>query len=520
MPSAVSLTEFLTDSDSDSPDSSHVYEGSYKFARIAPPCSYDVERFRSSHPSLSSSGAFIEPEGDVAHKYDLNWCNIDNYITYWDKLSREDKLTLEDLLGSDLSGNANRFGLKRKDLEAHLLLNIGCDMTNIVNNGKDSVRSNLLSRAGAYSSECLDTRAVDAKTCRRFAAQFKKSYSVERLFEAGFVAYQAVITLDKSVSLQDPQACKEMIQSFFKTNALELSRLCHKKKLLPSYMRSHEISVSSIEKGLYDPHTHLLFFIPKEKKQNYAEHKEKLRMIEEEFNKNYSDRKLEILRDSNLEFKAGKTYASIEKAVDYLFNAYSLASQYLREVRSDNLRELNKATVECYHNLIWLCRGDSLNTGIQRFGKSHIPSRDEAGLYMHPLLQKKKKSNTIKKVITLSNEQNEPSTSEKSPLGRADEQREDSRLSVPRDSEAGGCPEPFLRGNSAGARGDTREECSREAKRGIKLSSVSESRAEKNGQPLRECIILRDRDRRFHKECRMLREGSTNRGGPCMGRNC
>jgi hypothetical protein len=291
-------------------------------------------------------------------------------------------------------------------------------MTNIVNNGKDSVASNLLSGSGSYSSECLDNRAVDPKTCRRFASLFKKEYSVEKLFKSGFVAFQAVITLHSSVSLKESAEAKKAVQAFFKSNALQLSKMCHKKRMLPSYLRSHEISVSSILEEEYDPHTHLLFFVPRSKDKD-ALH-ESLLLIEEEFNSVFSDRKLEILRDADLDFKCGKTFASIEKSIDYLFNAYSLASQYIREVRADNVERLNKATVECYHNLIWLLRADTDSAGVQRFGKSHIPLSEGSERYDHPLLQKKKKSNTIKKesfpvASSISaNESKEPSNHQRS----------------------------------------------------------------------------------------------------------
>jgi hypothetical protein len=389
MSSAVTLSEFL--SDDELPENVSFYSGSYKFGKVYAPSADKVEAFKMSHPSLNCSGSYVG-SGVGVHKHQMNWCSIDSYVNNWDSLSREDKLTIEALLNSDLTGNANRFGLKRKDLEAHLLLNIGCDMNNIVNNGKDSVRSNLLSLNGSYSSECLDNRAVDPKTCRRFASRFKKDYDVEKLFKSGFVAYQAVITLNSSVSVAALEA-KEKIQLFFRENALTLSKMCHKKKLIPSYMRSHEISVSSILSGLYDPHTHLLFFV---QRGTDSEH---LRLLEETFNNEFSDRKLEILRNDDLSFKCGKTFASIEKSVDYLFNSYSLASQYLREAREDNLVKLNKATVECYHNLIWLLRADSEHSGVQRFGKSHIPERNSLKTYKHPLLQKKRKSNTIKKAL-------------------------------------------------------------------------------------------------------------------------
>ena len=332
----------------------------------------------------------------------MNWCSIDSYVNNWSSLSKDDQQSLRSLVLSDLSANVNRFGLKRKDLESHLLLNIGCDMTNIVNNGKDSVSSNLLSKDGSYSSECLDSRAVDPKTCRRFAAQFTKDYCVEKLFDSGLVAYQAVITMNSSVSLKDGETAKKHVQDFFKSNALKLGKMCHKKKLLLSYLRSHEVSMSSIIEGKYDPHTHVLFFVEKSARGCADSHTELLRRIEAEFNLEFSDRKFEILRDDELNFKVGKTFASIEKSVNYLFNAYSLAGQYLREAREDNLEQLNKSTVEAYHNLIWLFKGSLESSGVQRFGKCLIPESTLKGRYVHPLLQKRKKSNTIGKSTPVS----------------------------------------------------------------------------------------------------------------------
>ena len=122
-----------------------------------------VRAFKLSHYSLSTSPTLARSTC-VGDKYDLNWVSIDDYKSNWNILSSEDKSLVGSLLSSDLHKNKNRFGLKKLNLESHLLLNIGCDMTNIVNNGRDSVLSNLKGLDGRYSEQCLYNRTVDPKT--------------------------------------------------------------------------------------------------------------------------------------------------------------------------------------------------------------------------------------------------------------------------------------------------------------------------------------------------------------------
>ena len=71
----------------------------------------------------------------------------------------------------------------------------------------------------------------------------------------------------------------------------------------------------------------------------------------------------------------------------------------MREIRSNNIRELNLKTVETYRNLIWFYRGEDANQkkGVRRNQYSHIPSSKEQTPFKHPLLQKKPKCPTIKK---------------------------------------------------------------------------------------------------------------------------
>jgi hypothetical protein len=379
-------------SHSDYSDHSEVFPLSSAIPR---PRQSSVDAFLCADNYLSSDARCAA----VYSKYDLNWTSLENYLEHWDTLSREDQLSLRALVHSDLHGNANRFGLKKLNLESHLLLSLGCDMTNIVNNGKDAISSNLLYMGAelGYSRACLDNRGVDPKTCLRAARKFSKEHSVASLFKAGFVAFQCVISSDDTYRKAD----REKYHEFFRENASMFARWVKRKKIL-SLVYSHEVSVDSILGQKYRPHTHLIFFVPRVPGGDYS-----VRMLEEEFNARFSDRVLSFVRDDVsgvFEPKVAKKFKDIERSLDYLHRCYSLADQYTREVRSENIRELNKKTVETYHTLIELFRSGSIKGGVRRFKSSYIPTVKEAEDYKHPLLQKKAKSPTIIKLAKVSTE--------------------------------------------------------------------------------------------------------------------
>lgn len=358
-----------------------------------------VEKFKDSHWSLKTSSSSVSGLSDAKSRYDLNWCNVDDYIGYWNKFSDNERESLKSLLYSDTSSNLYRFGLKTRNLEAHLLLSIGCDMNNILNSKKDYVLSNLKIN-GKYSKDCVDSRTLDPKTCMRAYKKFSKQYDIEEMFRKGFKSYHGVISLDPKYSkVSDPRASKELFQEFFKSNSKALSNLSLKKKKIGGYLYSHEISVDSIENQLYRAHTHIIIFLPKDKKGDPLRHLQ-LEELEETFNSQHTDRKLEMLRTEEEEFKSNNTYKGLENMIQYLFRSYSLADQYLREITETNIRALNIKTVETYHNLAYFFKSEENHSlkGVRRFGSSQIPKKDKSDTR----LQKEEKSNTIKKEISTS----------------------------------------------------------------------------------------------------------------------
>ena len=438
---------------------------------IAPPSCDELSLFVENANDLYSSACDVRSSLPILSRYDLNWCSVEDYVANWNLLDRESQTTLRLLTRSD-NKNANRFGLKKRNLESHLLLNIGCDMNNIVNNGKDSVRTNLKSSSPdapnyGYSRDCLSNRTVDPKTCLRAYKKFDKEFSAETLFKKGLVAYQAVITSDSSLRdlSSDPMSYKTRVHEFFKTNTEYLAKLCNKRRKIFSYVYSHEISVDSILEQKYRPHTHVIFFVKKDSFYRTGEASESQKLVkelEEKINKEFSDRKWSCERVSidNTEFpKVARKYSEIERSFEYLHRAYSLSAQYMREIREDNVRELNKATVETYRSLIWLYAGEPYNPdcrAIRRLRACYVPKRSVGDKYKHPLLSKEKKRNTIRKatVEKVSNSVKKTLSKDHAPV-----QEQPSEPSTNRLSSSEGLSE---RGSSSRSR---RELCSGNARR-------------------------------------------------------
>lgn len=386
------------------------YESEFAHGPIARPSQCVVDKFKSENSSLYCPSSLARSVKPVHSKYDLNWLAVDDYLANWDILSRESQSSLRLLILGDRR-NANRFGLKKLNLEAHLLLSIGCDMTNILNNGRDAVSSNLRNPDTAYnsySSECVDNRTVDPKSCWRAYGKFKKTYCVEALFKAGFVAYQAVVSSDSSYRKPD----QEKYLEFFKGNSDYFTKLSKRKKIY-SYTYNHEISVDSIQAQKYRPHTHIIFFLPSADLDPVGMERKVLE-LEREFNSSNPDREMRVNRADSVKNpvpRVSRTIEDIEKSYSYLHRAYSLADQYMREIRPENVQELNRLVVETYHTLIELFKSHEVLKGkgekktlcrvaVRRMGHSHIPKAEEGENYKHPLLQKRGKLGRIEKTTT------------------------------------------------------------------------------------------------------------------------
>jgi len=387
-------------------------------AFIPKPSNARVDLFISRNGALSRSASYVRCENAPRDRYDLNWCSVEDYVENWDLLSRAEKHDLHLLISSDTLSNRYRFGLKSRNLETHLLLNLGCDMTNILGSKTSSISSNLKSPSGLYSRECVDSRGVDAKTCLKAYDKFKRERDVEVLFKSGLVCYQAVISSDSSYRKlsRDISESKKSYQEFFRLNAEFLAYLAKRKKVV-SYAYSHEISVDSILSGDYRPHTHIMLFV--EKSHSPREQGKLMLELESELSNALSDRTLSFVTEkgkkNSLPLKVDN-YEEIAGSFNYFFRAYSLADQYMREIRDSNVRELNLKTREAYRNLIYLLKSEDANgsKGVRRFRSSNIPKKGEE---FNPLLQKESKKRKIKKKKVCANiqDKHEQETSPSTP---------------------------------------------------------------------------------------------------------
>jgi hypothetical protein len=398
-----------------------------KHGNIPPPSREAIDRFIGSGNDFSSLSSYVTSSRPVLSKHSINYTNPNDYVENWHLLSNHEKVVFRKLVLSDTTGNSNRFGLKRKNLETHLLLSLGCDTTNIVSNGKDSILTNLKNPVDlSYSKHCLDNRTLDPKTCLRAYRKFNNHYDVESLFST-MVCFQAVI-LQEDKKYSSAELMKKDYQLFFKSNASFFSRMLNKKKCVSSYIYSNEISVDSILCKKYRPHTHLVFFLEKEK--NRESLFERAKLCADYFNKHNPGKHMSILT-SNVDHKEVpklvSSYKDISKMINYLHNCYSLAETYMREIREDNIPELNHNTKECYRELVWLFKKDTAALGkVNRVGCARIPKKKAREKKEDSLLQNESESTTIKQEKSKSDSRILPY--EQQPTGKRNLSKHDRRL--------------------------------------------------------------------------------------------
>jgi hypothetical protein len=390
VPRRITLDEVLADNEVDSlPEGENYYrylpndeEAPYSSGysnSVSLPSSEHFDSFRLTDSYLNHTGSFVS-HGEETSRYDFNWCNPDDYLLNWNSLTDVEKETLKSLLYSNTKRNPNRFGLKKLNLESHLLFSIGCDMSHLLGKSKNYVLSNLSDFTTRNLYLCVNDKNLDPKSALKAYRRFNKTYDLKEPFNRNMRAYHALITLKKDYShVSSPQESKKIFQHFFRENTKILSRLSSKRKKFNSYLYSHEISVDSILSQSYKPHTHVILFMEKNKKDEFHQFQD-LEKLETQFNLRYPSKTLSILKhkQNNISVpKKATSYQDIERSIQYMFRAYSLSETYMREVSTSNLKELNIKTKETIHNLIYLAKAEEANSskGIRRIGCSQIPKK-------------------------------------------------------------------------------------------------------------------------------------------------
>jgi hypothetical protein len=95
-----------------------------------------VDSFREKHPELFKE----KHEEGCLNRYNFDWLNLNSYLYNWNSLTPEMKLTINDLIDSDLTTNCFRQGVKQPDyFEKHLLLLTGSEIWDIKSGRKTNM---------------------------------------------------------------------------------------------------------------------------------------------------------------------------------------------------------------------------------------------------------------------------------------------------------------------------------------------------------------------------------------------
>lgn len=374
-PRTISLKELIDESPYAYQDEGNPYTSDDErgFA-IRRPLQSHIENFKTKD-WIFSYGCCEVSHGHPTSRYNFNLLNPDDYLLNWDYLTSVEKDTFKNLIYNDTYKNPNRYGLKKLNLESHLLFSLGLDMTHLLGKNKNYVLSNLKQEDSSTMFLCVNDKNLDPRSSLNTYKKFKKLYQVEKLFEENMVAYHMLITLNNQFhKIPCQEEAKKIYQDFFKRNNIFLSKLCHKKNKIASYIYSHEISVDSILNQTYRPHTHALIWV--EKNKNLFQTERKLLELETRFNLQHQDKTLSLLKTSQKStapLKRASSYKDIEKSVQYMFRAYSLSEVYRKELSKDNIQELNLKSKETIHSLIRFFKSCAGEKSIRRFGAAKIP---------------------------------------------------------------------------------------------------------------------------------------------------
>lgn len=352
-----------------------VWEGESK------PNDYSVEKFleteetASRSEELRSGQARVTSDLPVRDMWDINWANIKDWIHNWRVVPLNERLLIKAVLTSSLEGNANRNGLKTFNLGSHLLQAIGTDLTNIVGNGTCAVRSNLMYEGSYYHNDCLNNRVLDPKTSRRAFSAYMKENNIEKLYQEGYSSFHAVVNSGEDLRWLRGQtsAYGDRLWSFYQENVKKF-RWLKGQGLVDYYIYSHEMSSRNLLEKEFNPHTHVMFFLPRTG-LGPDDDQWRAREIAREFNLSGAQGVMSPDTELNggsreIRFQT-KWGSSVRGSIGYYFRAYSTVGNYLKEIRPDNIRELNLATRE-YSRTV-----DELMSGKHRriFGGTRMPKK-------------------------------------------------------------------------------------------------------------------------------------------------
>lgn len=322
----------------------------------------------------------------VKSLYDINYLLIPDYLENWDSLTTEAKRAFTALITSNWErgegnrlANWNECGIKKKSsdhpLLDHLLLNIGCEIWDKVPRNTDVIMSSLKGDMGFYNSKTSSRRYINPNAAAKEIFNRENLWRPELLY--GQMDSINILFDSQELFIGDGHTNEELqkrCRILFNENLAKLNEL----EQVQSYLLSHEISLQSIRRQEFKPHSHAIVWFLREDGLGFLERAQ---------------------REGILKFRPqdlNSTWDREKGMWDYMVKTQNLADVYRREWSEEGIREFNIATKEAIHTFIEL-HSDAWDDDKDGLGKkliywSHIPTISTVinGVYSHVPLEKYK----------------------------------------------------------------------------------------------------------------------------------
>ena len=321
----------------------------------------------------------------IGGKYYFNWLSPNDYVANWESLDDHTRSVFNTLLTADSSpSNRCYYGLKEHDsLPEHLLLLTGAEIWNLFpDRPTDMVTANLKFDGFRYSPTMVSSRILDSRTAMDAIHDFERIYNPAVMFK-DFDA--AILLIDSPVHLREirdnSDVVRDAYKQFFKENSAFLGGQIDKWKIF-SYIYSNEISVTSIRRREFCPHTHFVAFYPKGTELPLVEMQADLAAV-------HPDRKL-TMHTTGVPDGVHTSYRTLKDFCKYLYKVSTLAKTYRREFSYDCARDININTIHCLRTLVELTTGTGdKKKRFQQTGCVGIAKCcDKGRKYVHPELKK------------------------------------------------------------------------------------------------------------------------------------
>ncbi len=226
---------------------------------IAAPTEAELIRLKEHAPEL-----FSGPPTENAHDlYSLNYLHFPDFAEHWDLLDFQRKVLLGGLFRSSWKERYYSGGLKKEVMvPEHLLLLIasGCHGNEVSGRSGSKLITSHFVQDGMFSNNRSNIRLISPRAACRYGKRLIEQVDFAGLFQR-YSTYSAVIHAPAELQVvgQDALGAQPRYADFYH-RAGELIHCWKKKGWIKAAISSHEISCTSIIRGEFRPHTHLVAF--------------------------------------------------------------------------------------------------------------------------------------------------------------------------------------------------------------------------------------------------------------------